>query len=33
MIKTKSIYDDKESDDSTRVLVMRSWPRSISRNQ
>lgn len=33
MIKTKSIYyNDKEPDDGTRILVMRRWPRGISRD-
>ena len=34
MIKTKSIYyGRKEPDDGTRILVMRRWPRGISRDQ
>ena len=34
MIKTKSIYyNDKEPHDGTRILVMRRWPRGISKDQ
>jgi uncharacterized protein YeaO (DUF488 family) len=34
MIKTKSIYyHKKEPDDGTRILVMRRWPRGISKDQ
>ncbi len=29
MIRTKRIYEDRESLDGTRVLVMRLWPRGI----
>lgn len=34
MIKTKkTIYDPKESTDGKRVLVMRMWPRGISKDK
>lgn len=34
MIKTKSIYyDQKEPDDGTRILVMRIYPRGVSKDQ
>jgi len=34
LIKTKSIYyNDKGRDDGTRILVMRRWPRGISKDQ
>ncbi len=34
MIKTKSIYyNDKEPHDGARILVMRRWPRGISKDQ
>ncbi len=33
MIKTKSVYDPKEPSDGLRILIMRKWPRGISREQ
>lgn len=34
MIKiTKSVYDKPEADDGDRVLVMRIWPRGVSREK
>ena len=30
-IKLKRVYDDREPDDGTRVLVERLWPRGVSR--
>ncbi|MEK6977810.1 MAG: DUF488 family protein [Candidatus Hydrothermarchaeota archaeon] len=32
MIKTKSVYEEKEEGDGLRVLVMRRWPRGIKRD-
>ena len=33
LIKTKNIYEPVEPDDGYRVLVMRFWPRGISKNK
>jgi len=33
MLKTKRVYDKKESDDGTRILVDRLWPRGLSRDK
>ncbi len=33
MIKTKSIYDEKEPSDGTRILIMRKWPRGIKKDK
>ncbi|MDR4512327.1 MAG: DUF488 family protein [Nitrososphaeraceae archaeon] len=32
MIKTKSIYDSKEKNDGTRILITRYWPRGIKKD-
>jgi uncharacterized protein YeaO (DUF488 family) len=32
-VKTKNIYDPVESADGYRVLVMRFWPRGVSKNK
>jgi uncharacterized protein YeaO (DUF488 family) len=32
-VKTKSIYESKSEDDGLRVLVMRFWPRGVSKNK
>jgi uncharacterized protein YeaO (DUF488 family) len=32
-VKTKSIYEPKSKDDGCRVLVMRFWPRGVSRDK
>lgn len=31
MIKTKSVYDPRSSDDGARVLVSRYWPRGVKK--
>lgn len=33
MIKTKRAYDPPSSDDGTRVLIDRLWPRGVSKDQ
>lgn len=33
MIKTKSVYDTKEPSDGLRILIMRKWPRGISKEK
>lgn len=33
MIKTKSIYDEKDTSDGTRILIMRKWPRGIKKDK
>lgn len=33
MIKTKSIYDEKDPSDGTRILIMRKWPRGIKKDK
>lgn len=33
MIKTKSVYDKPERSDGKRILVMRIWPRGISKDK
>jgi len=32
-IKTKSVYDPIEPEDGTRILVMRFWPRGVSKQK
>jgi len=32
-VKTKSIYDPVETEDGTRILVMRYWPRGLSKEK
>lgn len=32
MIKTRSVYEEKEQGDGLRVLVMRRWPRGVKRD-
>ena len=32
-VKTKNIYEPVESTDGCRVLVMRFWPRGVSKNK
>ena len=31
MLKTKSVYEDKEPEDGIRILIMRKWPRGVSK--
>ncbi len=33
MVKTKSVYDPVEESDGERILVMRYWPRGLSRER
>lgn len=33
MIKTKSIYAEKDPSDGTRILIMRKWPRGIKKSK
>lgn len=33
MLRTKSVYEDKEPEDGIRILVMRKWPRGVPKDK